>query len=99
MQDLAGRLANRVQLTTDGHRVYLTAAESAFGSGIDYAMLVKVYGTDANADTRYSLAVCIDCQTVAITGSPNPKHISTSYVERQNLTVELMNNDKARMVA
>ena len=89
MQDLAGRLANRVQLTTDGHRVYLTAVETAFGADIDYAMLVKIYGADASADTRYSPAECIDCQPIAITGRPNPKYISTSYVERQNLTMRM----------
>ena len=61
MHDLAGRLANRVQLTTDGHRVYLEAVESAFGDNIDYSMLVKVYGHDSEPDTRYSPAECIDC--------------------------------------
>ena len=89
MHDLAGRLANRVQLTTDGHRVYLTAVESAFGSEIDYAMLVKVYTADAGADTKYSPAQCVDCQSVAITGRPDPKHVSTSFVERQNLTMRM----------
>ena len=90
MHDLASRLANRVQLTTDGHRVYLQAVEDAFGSEIDYAMLVKMYGNDAEAETRYSPAECIGCQTVGIAGKPNPKHISTSFVERQNLTMRMM---------
>ena len=89
MHDLASRLANRVQLTTDGHRVYLNAVESAFGSEIDYAMLIKVYSSDAGADTKYSPAVCVDCQSVAVTGRPDPKHISTSFVERQNLTMRM----------
>lgn len=89
IQDLAARLANRIQLTTDGHKVYLTAVESAFGSDIDYAMLVKVYGNDSSNDTRYSPAECIDCQPIAITGRPDPKHISTSFVERQNLTMRM----------
>lgn len=89
MHDLAGRLANRVQLTTDGHRVYLTAIESAFGADIDYAMLVKIYGSDAKSDTKYSPAECIGCQTVGIAGRPNPKYVSTSYVERQNLTMRM----------
>jgi len=89
MHDLAGRLANRVQLTTDGHRVYLTAVESAFGSEIDYAMLVKVYSSDGEPDTKYSPAQCVDCQSVAITGRPDPKHVSTSFVERQNLTMRM----------
>src|SRR5258708_26447818 len=89
MQDLASRLANRVQLTTDGHRVYLNAVEDAFGSEIDYAMLVKIYGHDATDDSRYSPAECIDCKPIAITGQPDPKHISTSFVERQNLTMRM----------
>jgi IS1 family transposase len=89
MDDLAGRLANRVQLTTDGHRVYLRAVEDSFGSEIDYAMLIKIYGNDSVADTRYSPAECIGTQTVGITGHPDPKHISTSFVERQNLTMRM----------
>jgi len=89
MQDLASRLANRVQLTTDGHRVYLNAVEDAFGSDIDYAMLVKIYGADSANDSRYSPAECIDCKPIAITGRPDPTHISTSFVERQNLTMRM----------
>ena len=89
MDDLASRLANRVQLTTDGHRVYLNAVEGAFGSEIDYAMLVKLYGNDAESEKRYSPAECIGCQSVGITGRPDPKHISTSFVERQNLTMRM----------
>jgi IS1 family transposase len=65
MQDLAGRLANRVQLTTDGHRPYLAAVEDAFGADIDYAMLVKIYGADANPEKRYSPAVCLGCKVHA----------------------------------
>jgi IS1 family transposase len=89
IDDLASRLANRVQLTTDGHRVYLQAVEDAFGSDIDYAMLVKLYGSDGEAETRYSPAECIGCREIGITGRPDPKHISTSYVERQNLTMRM----------
>lgn len=89
MHDLAGRLANRVQLTTDGHRVYLEAVEAAFGSEIDYAMLVKMYGEDPKAETKYSPSDCIGCRTVAISGNPKPKYISTSFVERQNLTMRM----------
>jgi IS1 family transposase len=85
--DLAARLRNRVQLTSDGHRVYLTAVESAFGSDVDYAMLVKMYGSDSGPDTRYSPPECIGMQCAVITGNPNPKHISTSFVERQNWSV------------
>jgi IS1 family transposase len=89
MQDLAGRLRNRVQLTTDGHRPYLAAVEDAFGADIDYAMLVKIYGSSGEPDTRYSPAKCLGCIPTDITGNPDPKHISTSYVERQNLTMRM----------
>src|SRR5579863_175406 len=87
IHDLKDRLANRVQLTSDGHRVYLEAVENAFGSDIDYAMLIKVFGRDQEPDTRYSPPECIGTQLAVITGNPNPKHISTSMVERQNWSV------------
>jgi IS1 family transposase len=88
VHDLADRLSNRIQLTSDGHRAYLTAVESAFGSDVDYAMLVKLYGTDREeSETRYSPAECIGCRSAALTGNPDPKHISTSFVERQNWSV------------
>jgi IS1 family transposase len=89
MHDLAGRLANRIQLTTDGHRVYVDAVDSAFGSEIDYAMLVKLYGNDRETEARYSPAECIGCKMAAISGNPNPRYISTSFVERQNLTMRM----------
>jgi len=91
MRDLASRLANRVQLTTDGHRAYLEAVDSAFGTSIDYAMLVKQYGNPpATApERRYSPAVCLGTERTVIHGRPNPEHISTSYVERQNLTMRM----------
>ena len=89
IEDLAGRLANRIQLTTDGHRLYLEAVEAAFGSEIDYAMLVKMYGEDPKADTKYSPSECIGCRFGPISGNPKPEHISTSFVERQNLTMRM----------
>ncbi len=88
MDDLAGRLANRVQLTTDGHRVYLTAVEDAFAGDIDYAMLVKIYES-TQEEARYSPAECIETKTMKVSGNPDPRHISTSYVERQNLTMRM----------
>ncbi|HXG55387.1 MAG TPA: DDE-type integrase/transposase/recombinase [Vicinamibacterales bacterium] len=89
VQDVASRLRGRVQLTTDGHKPYLEAVEAAFGSDIDYAVLQKIYGTDSNPEKRYSPAVCLGCKVETVTGDPNPKHISTSYVERQNLTMRM----------
>ena len=88
MEDLAGRLANRVQLTTDGHRVYLNAVEDVFGADIDYAMLVKLYES-TQEETRYSPPKCVSCESHRVTGDPDPKHISTSYVERQNLSMRM----------
>ena len=87
--DLAGRLANRVQLTTDGNNVYLQAIEDAFGINIDYAMLIKIYGEDQGPDKRYGPAKCIGTSKYAIKGTPDKKHVSTSYVERQNLTMRM----------
>jgi IS1 family transposase len=93
VRDLASRLANKVQLTTDGHKVYLEAVEGAFGNAIDYAMLVKMYEGDstkkASAEVRYSPAHCTGSRTQRITGDPDPAHISTSYAERANLTMRM----------
>ncbi|MBI3317611.1 MAG: DDE-type integrase/transposase/recombinase [Candidatus Omnitrophica bacterium] len=90
MRDLAGRLANRVQLTTDGHKAYLEAVENAFGADIDYAMLQKIYGTDKpEGETRYSPAQCMGAKRALITGKPEYEHVSTSYVERQNLSMRM----------
>jgi IS1 family transposase/lambda repressor-like predicted transcriptional regulator len=86
--DLASRLAHRVQLTTDGHRPYLEAVEAAFGSEIDYAMLVKIYGKPQE-EIRYSPPQILDIQCSTITGNPDRAHVSTSYVERQNLTMRM----------
>jgi hypothetical protein len=87
--DLAERLSNKVQLTTDGHKVYLNAVESAFGGDIDYAMLVKIYGEEPGGEKRYSPAECIGTQKSIISGKPDDQHISTSYVERHNLTMRM----------
>src|SRR4030042_296428 len=90
LHDLADRLAHRIQLTTDGHKVYLNAVENVFGIDIDYAMLVKVYGkTTKEEETRYSPATCMGTETHVVRGNPDPKHISTSYVERQTLTMRM----------
>jgi IS1 family transposase len=91
MRDLADRLSNRVQLTTDGHRAYLQAVESTFGADIDYAMLHKIYGasTGEGDERRYSPAVCTGIDKKVITGEPDLAKASTSYVERQNLTMRM----------
>jgi IS1 family transposase len=90
MDDLSRRLANRVQLTTDGHRPYLQAVDVAFGQEIDYAMLRKIYGAELVEDQRwYSPPVCIGTEAKVIAGDPDPEKISTSYVERQNLTMRM----------
>ncbi len=89
MQDVAGRLANRVQLTTDGYKPYLEAVEGAFGADIDYAMLIKFYGDTPGPKGRYSLADCTGAIKTRIEGRPANKHVSTSYSERQNLTMRM----------
>jgi len=92
MDDLRGRLANRVQLTTDGHKAYLSAVEEAFGADIDYGMLVKLYGGETGGqghERKYSPSECLGARKDTITGKPDPKHISTSYTERANLTMRM----------
>jgi IS1 family transposase len=92
MIDVADRLKNRVQLTTDGHRAYLTAVEKAFDNDIDYAQLIKMYGGSegsSDQEKKYSPAECTGTKKAKISGDPNPKFVSTSYVERQNLTMRM----------
>lgn len=91
MMDLAKRLKNRVQLTTDGHKAYLSAVEDAFGGDIDYAMLIKIYGGPNSTEDqrRYSPAECTGVEALPINGAPTRKDVSTSYVERQNLTMRM----------
>ena len=98
IEDLAKRLTRRVQLTTDGHRAYLGAVEDNFGSDVDYAMLVKMYGSDGSGETRYSPAECIGYrEVIVVSGNPDPKHISTSYIERQNLTMRMQTRCLTRL--
>jgi hypothetical protein len=89
MDDLRSRLANRVQLTTDGHKAYLNAVETAFGDDIDYAMLVKIYGEGPKTEARYSPAECIGTRKDRITGKPERAMVSTSHVERSNLSMRM----------
>ena len=90
MDDLASRLANRVQLTSDGHRAYLEAVEGVFGCDVDYAQLIKMYGNVGSVDNRrYSPAECTGIKKTRVEGNPDEKHVSTSYVERSNLTMRM----------
>ena len=97
MDDLASRLRGRVQLTSDGHKPYLEAIEGAFGSDIDYAMLVTVYGPAPEGRRRYSPAECIGAYKHRIEGNPDPKHVSTSYAERNNLNIRMHSRRMTRL--
>ena len=97
INDLARRLSTRVQLTSDGLKSYLEAVEGAFGADVDYAMLVKLYGAAPEGQRRYSPAECTGAIKMPITGKPDPKHISTSYSERQNLNIRMGNRRMTRL--
>jgi hypothetical protein len=89
MCDLSGRLANRVRVTSDGHRAYIEAVEAGFGADVDYAQLIKLYGEVPHPAGRYSPAAIQGIKTYCCTGKPDPRHIPTSFVERQNLTMRM----------
>ena len=89
IQDVAARLQNRVQLTTDGLKAYLDAVDNTFGADIDYAQLIKLYGNSLETEKRYSPAECIGTEKKGVIGNPNEKYISTSHIERQNLTMRM----------
>ena len=98
MRDVASRLANRVQLTSDGLKSYLSAVDAAFAGDVDFSVLVKTYGKSPEApESRYSPAICTGCKKEMVVGNPDPEFVSTSYVERQNLNIRMQNRRFTRL--
>jgi IS1 family transposase len=97
MSSVSERLTSRVQLTTDGNRTYLEAVENYFGSNIDYAMLIKLYGNDTKPENRYSPGKCLGTKRQTVMGNPHPDFVSTSYAERQNLNIRMQNRRFTRL--
>jgi IS1 family transposase len=97
LEDVASRVSNRIQLTTDGYHLYVTAVEEAFGAEVDYAMLIKLYGKPSGTESRYSPGECIGTEISVKVGNPDPAHISTSYVERSNLSLRMGNRRFTRL--
>lgn len=89
MEDCASRVKGHLQLITDGHKPYLEAIENAFGGGIDYSTLKKIYGASEETEKRYSPAKCIGCDMKVVSGNPDLRHVSTNYIERQNFTMRM----------